>query len=585
LKRHAICGILNAEINIVTKEEISMKRLSWILITLIFLIIPSISLAGLVAPARITLADGEVLFRTPDGDEWLTATVNTPLDEGDTVWCPEDSRTEIQLADGTVVRLENGSQLDLLAFEKTFTHLHLASGKMYLRTAPNMAKSSLQIDADDTTVLPAARTRLRIDMLPNSLEDVAVFKGSAYVEGNGSRTRVRAGEQIALEDGHQDLLALNPPDAWETWNKNRDIEQSRSAKPDGYLPEELSSYSGELESNGRWERVPEYGMVWRPTVILSDDWAPYRSGRWIWKGDDYVWISYESWGWLPYHYGRWAVIAGLGWCWVPPERGDVYWGPGYVGWHRNGDRVGWTPLAPGEYFYGRRNYGRHSINITTTQVNPGSVIYRNRDARGGITVIQQNDFLRGRVTTHTTTGNPSLSVSVAIGSPRLQPLRETRMPVVRQTPPRSAPPRIERSDRQELRTRFPRIAPDSGRQGRTQQPVTVITPAPSAAPQQPISRERKDARPTVTSPAEHPAAPAAVPPRTDRRRTDIAAPAAPVAPQEKPAVRVEQNRHERTPGEVKPRNVWKLTSPEQTGERDGRESGKEREPRRDRRER
>jgi hypothetical protein len=456
---------------------------------------------------------------------------------------------------------------------------------MYLRTAQNMAKSSLQIDADDTTVLPAARTRLRIDMLPNSLEDVAVFKGSAYVEGNGSRTRVRAGEQIALEDGHQDLLALNPPDAWETWNKNRDSEQSRSVRPDAYLPEELSSYSGELESNGRWERVPEYGMVWRPTVILSDDWAPYRSGRWIWKGDDYVWISYESWGWLPYHYGRWAVVAGLGWCWVPPERGDVFWGPGYVGWHRNGDRVGWTPLAPGEYFYGRRNYGRHSINITTTQVNPGTVIYRNRDARGGITVIQQNDFLRGRITTHTTTGNPALSVSVAVGSPRLQPLRETRMPIVRQTPPHVAPPRVKQTDHKDLRTRFPRIAPDNVRQGRPQLPVTVINPAPSATALQPISRERKETRPTVTAPPEHPAATAAVPPRTDRRRTETTGPAAPVVPQEKPAVRVEQNRHERTPGEVKPRNVWKLSSPEQTGERDGRESGKEREPRRDRRER
>jgi len=602
-----------------------MKRLIWIFITLSILILPSISLAGLVAPARITFSDGEVLFRTPDGEEWLTVAINTPLDEGDSIWCPDDSRAELQLADGTVIRLESDTQLDLLAIEKSFTHLHLASGKLYLRSAQGMAKESLQIDADDTTVLPAARTRLRIDMLPNSLEEVAIFKGSAYVEGNGSRTRVRAGEQIALEDGHQELLSLNPPDSWELWNKERDLVQSRSARADSYLPEELRSYSSELDSNGRWERVPEYGMVWRPTIILSDDWAPYRSGRWIWKGDDYIWISSENWGWLPYHYGRWAVIAGFGWCWVPPERGDVFWGPGYVGWHRDGNRIGWTPLAPGEIFYGRRNYGRHSINITTTQVVPGSIVYRNRDARGGLTVIQQNDFLRGRVTSQTGTRSPSLSVSVSIGSPRVQPIRETRMPIIKQTPPRVVPPRIERSDHQELRTRFPRIKPNGDRQGSSQQPV--ISPAPSAISQQPVNRERKETRPTasapselkprpedetrkpdrhpshlqpppaavtspsqrnepphVTAPAEHQAVPAAGGPRTDRSRGDRTAPAVTI-PHEKPAARNELNSRERTPGEAKPRNVWKLSSPEQSGERDTREGGKDREPRRERRER
>ena len=510
-----------------------MQRIIWALLMLSILIVPSLSTAGFVAPARVKLADGEVLFLTPDTEEWLPVSVNTPLDEGDAIWCPEGSRTEIQLADGTVVRLDGGSQLDLLANEDEFTHLHLASGRLYLRTARGSAGDSLQIDADDTTVLPSARTRLRIEMLPNSREDVAIFKGSAYVEGSGSRTSVRAGEQITLEEGHQDLLTLNPPDSWDNWNLERDRAQSRSARSESYLPEELGSYSSELDANGRWERVPEYGMVWRPTVILSNDWAPYRSGRWIWKGDDYVWISFENWGWVPYHFGRWAVVAGLGWCWIPPARGDVYWGPGYVGWHHTGSHIGWTPLAPGEIFYGRRYYGRHSVNITTTRVNPGTIAYRNRNVRGGLTVIQQNDFLRGRVTTQTRSKTPSVSVSVSIGSPRIQPLRETRMPIVKQTPPRVAPPRIEHRDSRVLRERFPRVTPNANRQQRPQQPAPVISTPPAPAIRQPSIRDRKDVRPAV--PAENKARPESKPQPVTPQRPQQPAPVISTPPA--PAIR------------------------------------------------
>ena len=89
------------------------------------LALPTWSPAAAIGPARVRYVEGGILFRAPDSDEWLPATVNTPLDEGDAVWCPEDTRTEIQLPDGSIVRLDGGSQLDLLANEDGFVHLHL----------------------------------------------------------------------------------------------------------------------------------------------------------------------------------------------------------------------------------------------------------------------------------------------------------------------------------------------------------------------------------------------------------------------------------------------------------------------------
>lgn len=466
-----------------------MKRIIITALSII-LAIPFYAVAGVIEPARITLVDGDIMFRTPDAVEWLPASVNTPLDEGDAIWCPDGAKAEIQIPDGSIVRLDGNSRLNLLANEEKFIHLNLASGRLYLKTSPFSRENSLQIDADDTTVLPFARTRLRLDMLPNGQEDVSIFKGSAYVEGNGSRTRVRAGEHIALEEGHSELLMLNAPDSWESWNMGRDRVQSNAAKAESNLPDELRSYSGELESNGRWVRVPEYGMVWRPVVILSDDWAPYRSGRWIWRGDDYVWISSESWGWAPYHYGRWTVISNLGWCWIPPVRGDVYWGPGYVGWFRTDTHVGWAPLAPGEIYYGYGYHGRQSVNISATTVNINSVDYRNRHLRGGLTVLHQNDFLKGRVTTSQPAMN--LSIPVSVGSPRIHPVKEIRLPAVKQTPPKQVSPVTEHQNNSELRQRFPRVTPEpDSRQQHHQQA------APAIAPQQREQPQRVDSPPIV----------------------------------------------------------------------------------------
>jgi hypothetical protein len=539
-------------------KEVGMKRILWFYLAVV-LLVPSYSMAGVIGPARVSLVVGDVLFQTPDSGEWLPVAINTPLDEGDALWCPEGSKAEVQLPDGSLVRLDEGSQLDLLANEDSFMHLHLASGRLYLKTPSTGTPNYLQIDADDTTVLPAARTRLRLDMLPNSQEDVSLFKGTAYVEGNGSRTKVRAGEHIALEEGHSELLPLNPPDSWEEWNMVQDRARSRAAGAESYLPDELQSYSSELDANGSWVTVPEYGRVWRPTVLITDDWAPYRSGRWVWNGNDYVWVSYESWGWAPYHYGRWAVINSIGWCWVPPTLGDVFWGPGYVGWYRTGSHIGWTPLAPGEIFYGRGQYGRHSVNIATTTVSIRSVEYRNRQARGGLTVLPQDDFLRGRAATSRSAGNAAVSVSV--GSPRLQPVRETRMPIVRQSIPKFVSPRAEHRDIGELRQRFPRLTPESGSRPQLRQPVPA-TAGPASFGQTPPGRDIRPVSPSVPAQSQPAAAAPQRREQPQRSGTPVVTPQA-VTPQRGAIPR-------QVPVQRGQKKVWKVTTPE---------NGKERVPR------
>jgi FecR protein len=429
-----------------------------LLVIMIMLIaLPGKVLAGVEGFARLSLVQGEVQVRDEDSGEWLPAGVNSPLEEGDSVWAPAGSRAEIQLRNGSYLRLEGRTILDLVDIENDQQRFHLASGRLYVKTGSRA--DDLQVDWGDASVLVERKTQLKVDLLVNGDEEVAILKGAASVESAGERTRVRSGETITLHDYRgADIAPLRPVDEWEQWNRKRDKQLAARKRGETYLPEELVIYEDELTRNGDWVVVEEYGYVWRPRVSVSIDWAPYRHGRWVWRGNDYVWITSEPWGWAPYHYGRWAMVPGRGWCWVPPSRGDVFWGPGYVAWVSTGTHVGWVPLAPRETYYGRRNYGRHSMVMhrDARVVNVTNVTYRNVTVNNAITVVQRDGFARGTGRHEPARENIFRQTSHLVQRPEIRPVgREARMPTVTPVVVQHKGPAVQRPPVKELRERYP----------------------------------------------------------------------------------------------------------------------------------
>jgi len=421
-------------------------------------LLPLQAFAEMSGYARLNLLEGDVQIRMDGTTEWVPAAINTPLEEGDSIWCPDGSRAEIQLQNGTFVRLDEQSSLDILALDADFQQYYLGMGHLYVRTGQVRGKG-LQVDVNDTAVKVYERSRFRIDVDQQGNEDISIIKGAAYVESSGRETRVRTGEMFSMEDSGPEILPLEPPDNWEYWNQERDrLFFGRKAKST-YLPDELNTYAADLDNNGEWIEVRDYGYVWRPTVI-DFDWSPYRVGRWVWRGGDYVWISQENWGWAPYHYGRWVVVPTRGWCWVPPQRGDVYWAPGYVGWVSTPTHVGWVPLAPGETYYGRGYYGRHSVNITRVDMRATTTItYRNITVNNAVTVVNRDGFARGRGTYDQARRDNIGQARPVMGRPDIRPVgREALMPRVKQIPSyRQPPPKAESVTVRELRVRHPRL--------------------------------------------------------------------------------------------------------------------------------
>ncbi|HET6419620.1 MAG TPA: DUF6600 domain-containing protein [Geobacteraceae bacterium] len=437
-----------------------MKYLKLLLIVTAGVLLPAISWASPNGFARISLITGDVQIRHADSSDWFPASVNTPLNEGDSIWSPDGARAEVQMQNGSLVRLDSTSSLDILALRDDLVQMHIGMGRAYVRTAA-MGGQAMQLDLNESSVQVYDKARIRVDLAGNGDEDISLLKGDAYVESNGRRTTVRAGEMFSVEGGSSEILPLNPPDEWERWNAGRDrVFFARRAAP-GYLPDELVAYQSDLDNNGTWARVPEYGYVWRPAVIPGPDWSPYRVGRWVWIGGDYVWVSYETWGWAPYHYGRWVSLPSIGWCWVPPARGDVYWAPGYVGWVSTPQYVGWVPLAPGEKYYGRGYYGRNSINITKVNVQNvtvNKVIYKNVNIVNATTVVNRNSFASGKATYVKPRENIFARADVHFGRPDIKPARMAMMPTVKTVPQaKTPPPAIRNIHFADLRERHPRM--------------------------------------------------------------------------------------------------------------------------------
>jgi len=163
----------------------------------------------------------------------------------------------------------------------------------------------------------------------------------------------------------------------------------------------------------------------------------------MWRGGDYVWIGSEPWGWTPYHYGRWAHAPRIGWFWVPPQRRQVYWGPGYVGWVRTRDHVAWVPLAPREVYYGYGNYGPNSVDIrkrNVREINITNITYKNVQVNNSVTIINNNSFVTGRREVVNVRENPFLTEKINVGRPDIKPEKASFAPVVKTIDPGKLPP-------------------------------------------------------------------------------------------------------------------------------------------------
>ncbi len=422
-------------------DSMKFPKMTGYILSMILSLLPLPAGAESLGNARLSFIDGDVQIKPEDSPEWIPVSINMPLRGGDRIWVPGKGRAEVQLAGGPQVRLDERSFLDILNLERDSAQLYLSAGRAYVNFSPDRSRF-VQFDTPVSSVRAYDRAVFNVDVT-NGETDISVYNGMVTVDSREGRTSIYSGSMISLGGDYADLVSLGRPDEWERWNMDRDRRyEDRKFASARYLPDELDIYASDFDDYGRWVTTREYGYVWTPTVSISVGWTPYRHGRWCWIAGDYVWVGYEPWGWAPYHYGRWAFAAPVGWFWVPPARGAVYWGPGYVGWVSTPTYVAWVPLAPEETYYGRGYYGSHSVNIVNVNVNKVVVnkIYKNVYVNNSVTTVHRDTFVKGRSVDFRPRENPFLREKAHIGSPDIRPERATRMPVIKEISRGKEPP-------------------------------------------------------------------------------------------------------------------------------------------------
>ena len=414
----------------------------------LILVLPAF--AEVTGTARLSLLQGDVIVQTADtGNEWVAASINMPLMSGDKIWVPDGGRAEIQFLGGTYLRADGNTEMDITNLrnegEDNIVQVGIPQGRAYVKYRKLPAANSVfQIDTPLASAVTYGSGEFDVAAYENGYTEVSVLDGVVYVESKNGNTKVSRGTMVSVgTDNYAELSPLRPADDWLRWNLSRDSQFARARESSRYLPPALDSYSRDFDEYGRWVNTPDYGYVWTPKVVASG-WAPYRSGRWVWTGGDYVWVSYEPWGWAPYHYGRWSHRTGIGWFWVPPAVNAVFWSPGFVAWIQTPTYVSWVPLAPREIYYGHGHYGPHSVNVNKVNIKTVNItnVYVNSRVTNAVTLVNRDTFLTGKhARVVNAPANPFTGrVKVSPGRPDIRPVKATYAPIPTKAIPQRALP-------------------------------------------------------------------------------------------------------------------------------------------------
>lgn len=350
--------------------------------------------------ARLSYLVGHVSFQHASDADWSAASINLPLEPGDRIYTGPDGRAEIELDDGSVYRMAENTDIEVLSLDEKRIQLRILIGLSTLNVS-----SGLDFEINTPAAAFNARRKgvYRFNVAENGDTEAIVRKGELEAASNEFTRTIDSGEMLRVSPGRggEALLSrYDKRDEWDEWQDRRNVDRKAYASRQ-YLPNSVYIGVSELDRYGRWIEVDYYGSAWIP-YGMDSYWSPYSLGRWCYRPlSSWTWISYEPWGWLPYHYGRWHRHARHGWCWLPgPGFSFNFWSPGLVSFYNGPGWVSWCPLGPGDYYnLDRYRYNRGIYSYQLSQLHnlhtrrPGDPF--NRDVHGAFHTAGIDHFRNG----------------------------------------------------------------------------------------------------------------------------------------------------------------------------------------------
>jgi FecR protein len=271
---------------------------------------------------RISYVEGQVLLDNGRGYE--SVTMNVPVTERNWLQTRSDGWAEIQMEDGSLVRLAPDTVIAFTALGRstsggTLTTVDLDQGEAEFKVLKHDG-NEFQITVKNKTIVLKSPGSFRVTSTNDDPMEVAVRKGEVSVHDpeSGEDVAVKKNETFVLNPADPAQYALDQgteADELDQWSSQRDdslrayAANNRTQSPYQYGTSDLNYY-------GQYTDDPQYGNVWQPYGI-SMDWDPFSNGYWASSSAGGIWVSSYPWGWMPYRYGRWVFINGRGWFWQP----------------------------------------------------------------------------------------------------------------------------------------------------------------------------------------------------------------------------------------------------------------------------
>jgi hypothetical protein len=347
--------------------------------------------------ARLSYLEGRVSFQAGNDVDWAAASINMALQPSDRVYTGESGRAEIEFDDGSVLRLAEKTDIEVLSLKDDLIQIRILLGLATLTVGGSV---NYEIDTPAAAFNTLSKGVYRFDVAENGDSDGIVRKGLLEAANNDFSQRAESGELIHVTPGDSGthlLSRYDRRDDWDEWNdrRNADMNAYESRK---YIPEFVTVGVGDLDRYGRWVTVADYGPAWVPSYV-DPSWSPYWDGRWCYRPFwGWTWISYEPWGWLPYHYGRWHHHSSFGWCWLPGASFSFhFWSPGLVRFFHGPNWMSWCALGPGDYYnvnnyYYHRGYNYHLNSLRLLQRRSPEDL-ANRHIPGAFRTVSTDSFV------------------------------------------------------------------------------------------------------------------------------------------------------------------------------------------------
>jgi ferric-dicitrate binding protein FerR (iron transport regulator) len=373
---------------------------------------------------RLSVVEGSVQVDRNAGNGYEKAFMNLPLTQGTVLATEADSRAEVELEDGSTLRLTpkttvEFSELALSDAGGRISTITLKAGQVYVNYGARQKSDEFTLIFGQQKVRPDEAAHFRLD-LEDATAEIAVFKGDLKVDGPAGVAELSKNKSATfdLADDNKFTIAKNvEEDPYDEWDKQQVKYHEQYAKNGSYNDSPYGYGVSDMNYYGSYSNVPGYGNLWQP-YFASSAWNPFMDGAWVnYPGFGYTFVSAYPWGWMPYYYGSWVNVPGYGWGWLPG---------GYNNWNTvprvtNPPNRTAAPVPParrtGTVLVGRGFTGSNGLESSRVLVRPGSVSYGVPRGVADLNKVSHQVHQNGFATIRTTPPSRSSSGWYGPGSP------------------------------------------------------------------------------------------------------------------------------------------------------------------------